>query len=132
MQQELRIRILEARQEAMVEGLEAAMELIEKALPKFNWGASALDADAIALLNEVPQKVRHALRAAAGNFDLPERKIFEPKDLIPKHSSSNGCHCCVGPEDPEGYSYCIEHECYKPNGVDYCAGFQPKPKRNRK
>lgn len=35
--------------------------LIGEALPKFNWGASALGANAITLLNEVPGEVRAAL-----------------------------------------------------------------------
>ena len=39
--------------------------LFEEALPKFNWGASALDANAIQLLNEVPGEVRAALKACA-------------------------------------------------------------------
>lgn len=36
-------------------------ELFDKALPKFNWGASFLNATAIALLNEVPIEVARAL-----------------------------------------------------------------------
>ena len=44
------------------DALEAANELCEKALPKFNWGKSALDATAIRLLNEVPGLIRQALR----------------------------------------------------------------------
>jgi len=35
--------------------------LIDEALPKFNWGHSALDANAITLLNEVPGEVRRAI-----------------------------------------------------------------------
>ncbi len=45
------------------DALLAAQELFDKALPKFNWGASALDATAIKLLNEVPGQVRAALAA---------------------------------------------------------------------
>lgn len=37
--------------------------LFDEALPKFNWGDSFLDADAIKLLNEVPQEVNRALAA---------------------------------------------------------------------
>lgn len=44
------------------EALAAANRLFEEALPKFNWGASALDANAIRLLNEVPAKVRAQLK----------------------------------------------------------------------
>ena len=47
--------------------------LFEEALPKFNWGASALDANAIQLLNEVPGEVRAAL-------DANEKLIKELKD----------------------------------------------------
>jgi len=36
--------------------------LIDVALPRFNWGASALDAEAIQLLNEVPIEVKRVLR----------------------------------------------------------------------
>ena len=39
----------------------AAQELFEKALPKFNWGASCLDNKAIKLLNDVPIIVGKAL-----------------------------------------------------------------------
>jgi len=45
----------------VVEALRLAQRLIEEALPKFNWGASALDANAIGLLNETPAAVRQAL-----------------------------------------------------------------------
>lgn len=41
--------------------LEQCERLISEALPKFSWGASALDANAIKLLNEVPIAVRVAL-----------------------------------------------------------------------
>lgn len=36
-------------------------ELFEKALPKFNWAASALPAEAIKLLNDVPLEVQREL-----------------------------------------------------------------------
>lgn len=36
-------------------------QLFDTALPKFNWGASTLDADAIRLLNDVPAEVTRAL-----------------------------------------------------------------------
>jgi len=45
----------------VLEGLEAAEQLFNEALPQFNWGASALSANAIKLLNEVPAKVRKAI-----------------------------------------------------------------------
>lgn len=47
----------------IVRALERADRLCKEALPKFNWGASALDANAIALLNEVPIEIRAALPA---------------------------------------------------------------------
>lgn len=43
--------------------LERAQLLHTDALPKFNWGASGLDAYAIRLLNEVPGEVNEALMA---------------------------------------------------------------------
>jgi hypothetical protein len=39
-----------------------AQQLCRFALPKFNWGASALDARAIALLNEVPGEIDRTLK----------------------------------------------------------------------
>lgn len=41
--------------------LERCLRLFDEALPKFNWGASFLDANAIQLLNEVPREVRALL-----------------------------------------------------------------------
>lgn len=52
----------QSRIQALTEGLESCDRLFNEALPKFNWGASALDANAISLLNEVPLKVRALLR----------------------------------------------------------------------
>ena len=39
----------------------AALRLIDEALPKFNWGASCLDGNAIQLLNETPGIIQRAL-----------------------------------------------------------------------
>lgn len=55
----LRAQLAEAQ-----DALEAAQRLFKEALPKFNWGASFLDANAIQLLNEVPAKVSAAIKAA--------------------------------------------------------------------
>lgn len=52
---------LNIAQEVMVHALQLTERLINEALPKFDWGKSALDANAIALLNEVPIDVRKAL-----------------------------------------------------------------------
>ena len=41
--------------------LELARRLCDEALPKFNWGASSLDANAIGLLNSVPGAINAAL-----------------------------------------------------------------------
>lgn len=57
---------MEHRVKIVREGLEAAQRLIEEALPKFDWGKSPLDANAIALLNETPGKVKRALEALKG------------------------------------------------------------------
>lgn len=48
----------------LVKALERAERLCNEALPKFNWAKSALDANAIALLNEVPGEISRALKAA--------------------------------------------------------------------
>jgi len=50
----------------MLEALRDCTRLINEALPKFNWAASALDANAIMLLNEVPSKVKAAIARAEG------------------------------------------------------------------
>ncbi len=43
------------------EALRMTQRLFDEALPKFDWGRSALDANAIALLNEVPRQVAAAI-----------------------------------------------------------------------
>lgn len=50
----------------MLLALKAAKKLFDEALPKFNWGASFLDANAIAILNTVPNQVRAAIDKAEG------------------------------------------------------------------
>ena len=50
----------------MLEALNACAVLFAEALPKFDWGRSALDANAIRLLNEVPGIVRAAILEANG------------------------------------------------------------------
>lgn len=50
----------------LVAALARAEALFTEALPKFNWGQSALDGNAISLLNEVPGEVRQALAKATG------------------------------------------------------------------
>lgn len=50
--------------DAMREALKRADRLCTEALPKFNWGESALDNNAIRLLNEVPGEIRAALSQA--------------------------------------------------------------------
>jgi hypothetical protein len=45
--------------------LELAHRLCTEALPKFNWAASALDANAIDLLNRAPMAVHAALPSTA-------------------------------------------------------------------
>jgi hypothetical protein len=52
---------VERRVERLQAAAEQAMRLFNYALPKFNWGASALDAESIQLLNEVPAKLDAAL-----------------------------------------------------------------------
>jgi len=55
--------VLEGQIDGMAEqALLQCRELFTKALPALNWGASALDAEAIALLNTVPAIVEAALK----------------------------------------------------------------------
>lgn len=48
----------------MLKALIAAKKMCDEALPKFNWGASFLDANAINLLNSTPGQISAAIRAA--------------------------------------------------------------------
>ena len=57
---------LERQRDAMLTALNAAKRLFDEALPKFNWGASALDANAIRLLNDVPLVVQEAIAKTGG------------------------------------------------------------------
>ena len=50
--------------EALLAALKSCQRLFNEALPKFNWGASALDANAIRLLNETPIEVDAAIATA--------------------------------------------------------------------
>ena len=51
------IAALKARVAELETALRAAKRLFDEALPKFHWGKSSLDANAIRLLNEVPPLV---------------------------------------------------------------------------
>lgn len=57
---------LERQRDTMLTALNAAKRLFDEALPKFNWGASALDANAIRLLNDVPLVVQEAIAKTGG------------------------------------------------------------------
>lgn len=48
----------------MLEALKLVQRMIDEALPKFDWGKSVLDANAIRLLNETPSVVKSAIAAA--------------------------------------------------------------------
>lgn len=61
--QEARGRLIAAAPE-MLGALLAAKRLFDQALPRFNWGASALDANAIGLLNSVPRIVQGTIEIA--------------------------------------------------------------------
>ena len=50
----------------LVEAAKLMQRLNDEVLPKFNWGASALDANAIGLLNTAPTALRAALSAFGG------------------------------------------------------------------
>lgn len=62
---ELERQLAEAKKDSEQSGtaLKAAKRLFDEALPKFNWGASFLDANAIQLLNSVPDQVARAIKA---------------------------------------------------------------------
>lgn len=49
-----------------IHALQHAKRMIDIALPKFNWGDSCLDAEAITLLNEVPIEINAALKQVGG------------------------------------------------------------------
>lgn len=55
-----------AQRDELLTALNAAKQLFDEALPKFNWGASALDPKAIGLLNEVPRAVQAAIAKVGG------------------------------------------------------------------
>lgn len=70
--------------------LRRAQKLHTEALPKFNWGASALDAHAIQLLNEVPGDVAAALaqydaaaaQQAAHTFHVEPTPVLAVMDAL--------------------------------------------------
>lgn len=59
------VRAVNAHQ-TLVEACKAADKMIREALPKFDWSASALDANAIRMLNETPGIIAAALALAEG------------------------------------------------------------------
>lgn len=54
----------------LIESNTLALRIIDEALPKFNWGASALDANAIQLLNEGAIAIRAASDYIKARQDL--------------------------------------------------------------
>jgi ribosome biogenesis protein Tsr3 len=58
----------EERIAQMMEALKRSKRLFDEALPKFNWGASFLDGNAIELLNTVPAEVGKAIADAQDEF----------------------------------------------------------------
>lgn len=71
--------------------LERCLRLFDEALPKFNWGASFLDANAIALLNEVPGEVRAALTTPACH----EALVTLLRAIRPKYGTIGSRDCDV-------------------------------------
>lgn len=57
------IRLIAAAPD-LLESCQQALTLIRSVLPEFNWGASALSAASIQLLNEVPAQIQTAVKAA--------------------------------------------------------------------
>lgn len=53
--------------EEIEHALMMANRLIDEALPKFNWGASFLDADAIKLINDASQAIKAAFKNTAAH-----------------------------------------------------------------
>ncbi len=58
--------LLDQREELLA-ALLLAQRLCDEALPKFNWGASTLDANAIDLLNRAPVAIQAAIVKANGS-----------------------------------------------------------------
>lgn len=58
---------LQQRVKELTEALQLADKMVNEALPKFNWGASFLDANAITLLNEAPISIKKALANTQGD-----------------------------------------------------------------
>ena len=54
----------ELQNQELLAALKLAEKLCKEALPKFNWGASALDANAISILNNVPAAISAAIKNA--------------------------------------------------------------------
>jgi hypothetical protein len=64
----------------LLAALEAAQRLCREALPKFDWCKSALDANAITLLNEVPIQIDAALvNALASRFSTYQAEAIDPE-----------------------------------------------------
>lgn len=82
----------------LLAALRMAERLFAEALPKFNWGASALDANAIQLLNDVPSIVHAALVKAelmcpvSGHVAVPTQYI---RGLDSRESWSVACPACA-------------------------------------
>lgn len=63
---------LQSELNAAREGLRAAKQLCDEAIPEFNWGASCLSANAIRVLNEAPGIIARALLSNKGEDERPE------------------------------------------------------------
>lgn len=81
--------LTKADQVVILEALQATKRLINEALPKFNWGASALDANAITLLNETPDKIERALLIFSTHECIQCHHRYAP---LPKESED--CPIC--------------------------------------
>lgn len=66
---ETQLGIAKSDNETLTDALRSCVLLFTEAIPKFNWGASFLDAKAIALLNTVPGEAAYALE----NYGTKER-----------------------------------------------------------
>lgn len=88
----------------VIDALLLSQRLNREVLPKFNWGASFLDAEAIDLLNRVPGIVDAALTNAgitAMKYPMElQRKEFDAVDALAK--ALNSMPAVVDDDYPEG------------------------------
>ena len=68
--------------------------LCDEALPKFDWGASALDANAIDLLNRVPNAIAQALGVAPLRANVAPKTREETARFVEQQFSYSSTYEC--------------------------------------